>query len=110
MRLPIIKVSRFFTRGNSGTSFGIFIFVKDKDRLNDKRLINHEMIHYVQQKELLFIVHWVLYGMFYVIERLKGKTHSEAKHTNPFEAEAYANDDNLDYLRTRKMFAWAKWV
>lgn len=108
--MPKIIVSKFFTRGNAGTSFGPFIFLDSEERLKDKEVLNHEMIHYKQQVELLFVIHWILYGLFYLRERLNGKDHRTAKHTNPFEAEAYANGDNYNYLKTRKPYSWINYL
>ena len=92
-----------------GFSFFIFIFywkgVKDK-----QTILNHELIHFWQQVELLFIFHWVLYSCFYFFERLKGKKHNEAYMNIPFEKEAYAFEKNYDYVAQRKTFAWIKFI
>ena len=36
-----------------------------------ERTKNHETIHYVQQRELLMIFQWILYGLFHLIGLIK---------------------------------------
>jgi hypothetical protein len=108
--LPII----IFTKGRifryyAGFSFFIFIWIS---RLEKKpaQLIRHEKIHFYQQLELLFVGHWLLYGIFYLVSRYKGREHYIAYRRNPFEEEAYDNDLHEDYLFKRRPFAWVKYV
>lgn len=89
-----------------GLSFFIFVWICD-DKRGERWLIRHEKIHFFQQVELLFVFHWLLYTLFYLLTRLRGHGHFIAYRYNPFELEAYDNDRNEDYLRTRKIFAWA---
>jgi hypothetical protein len=104
-----------------------------------KRLENHESIHWAQQMEmivagaiiaaitvgilLLFGISswWLLtslaflflfFYLWYVIEWfirifING---SKAYKSLCFEREAYQNDDNLDYLKTRKRFSFLKYI
>ncbi|HOX81748.1 MAG TPA: hypothetical protein PLJ60_00045 [Chryseolinea sp.] len=92
-----------------GFSFFIFIFywksVKDK-----QTILNHELIHFWQQVELLFVLHWLLYITFYLIGRLNGKTHDGAYMNIPFEKEAYAFEKNYQYASQRKPFAWLQFL
>ena len=72
-----------------------FIFIRG-NYISDKTL-NHEKIHFEQQKELWIIGFYMLYIFFH----LKfGYNH------NPFEIEAYENESNLKYIETRGKFAW----
>ena len=76
-----------------------FIFVKRKHAaLFTAKVLNHELIHEAQIKELGLIRFYIMYLWFFA----KGGY----KRANPFELEAYANDDDLNYLGNRKMFAW----
>jgi hypothetical protein len=76
----------------NGITLFPFIIVEDK---NDKVLINHEAIHYQQQKEL-----WIIgFYIWYLWEHFKrGHDH------NIFEKEAEAYKYDLTYLKTRKKF------
>lgn len=59
--------------------------------------LNHEKIHIKQQKELFLLGFYV----WYLIEWLR-KGYQKIN----FEREAYANQENLLYLRTRKHFSF----
>lgn len=82
--------------------FGIYI--KEK-YLTDTRMINHEKIHWKQELEMLIIFFYVWYLIEWIIKIF---TTSDAYRSLSFEREAYDNDDNFDYLRERKHFAWMK--
>jgi hypothetical protein len=69
-----------------------FIFVENK---RDRVLINHEKIHYQQAKEL-FVIGFYLWYLWEWIRRGYKK--------NRFEVEAYANEKDLNYLKTRKPY------
>lgn len=64
---------------------------------------NHENIHLYEAKDKK---RWISYYWSYVWEWIKGNPiiypASSAYYTIPYEMEAYANDDNFDYLKTRK--------
>ena len=80
------------------------IYMKEK-YLTNTRTINHEKIHWKQQMEMLIIFFylWYLFEWF-----IKLFTTSDAYRSLSFEREAYDNDDNFDYLKERKHFAWIK--
>ena len=76
-----------------------FIFVKRKHAaLFTHKVLNHELIHEAQIKELGLIRFYIMYLWFFV--------RGGYKRANPFELEAYAHDDDLDYLGNRKGFSW----
>src|SRR5687768_2563199 len=89
----------------TGLSFFIFIWIS-KHTKDEVRLVRHEKIHFLQQIEMLFVFHWICYAFFYLWSRTKGHGHYVAYRYNPFELEAYNNEHDADYLRTRKSFAW----
>jgi hypothetical protein len=104
----VINTRRKIFKHYTGFSFFIFIWISALET-NRERLIRHEMIHFKQQVELLFLFHWILYGLFYLISRLNRQEHYIAYRYNPFELEAYGNDSNPEYLRARKAFAWVRY-
>lgn len=106
----MIRLITWLPGSYKGASFFIFIFLRDKSKLNDYRLINHETIHFYQQLEMLFVFNWILYCFFYLKEILKGKAHDAAYRSNPFEREAYTNDQDLTYIFKRKPYAWIKYI
>jgi len=69
--------------------------------------INHEKIHIRQQAELLLIGFYVLYAYYWLKARLWYKlSNHEAYMAIPFELEAYACEEDFDYLSNRKRLAW----
>jgi hypothetical protein len=95
------KIFNYYT----GMSFFIFIWIWKMTR-DEVRLVRHEKIHFLQQLEMLFIFHWLLYACFYLISRSRGHGHYTAYRYNPFEIEAYDNEHDVDYLTKRRYFAW----
>jgi hypothetical protein len=91
----------------TGLSFFIFIWISKLTK-DEVKLVRHEKIHFLQQMELLFVFHWILYAYFYIVARSKGHGHYAAYRNNPFELEAYDNECDVNYLRSRKFFAWVK--
>ena len=88
--------------------FPFGIFVKRKDYPDYEKLINHEKIHWEQQKEMLciFFYLWYLVEWLINIPKYKNRAYVNLSH----EQEAYDNDQDLDYLKTRKGFAWLKYL
>ena len=113
MKLPIIIenskipvwLSKFAPIEIFAISFGFFIICRDK---LPERTWRHEMIHYRQQQELYFIGQWFLYAYFCLRGLIKYRSAKEAYYKNPFEQEAYTNQDDPIYLLKRKKRAWKK--
>ena len=74
-----------------------------------KTLRRHETIHFQQQLELLFVPHWILYGLFFLIGLIKYRNGMKAYRQIPFEQEAYDNERKTTYLKKRKRYAWIKY-
>tara|TARA_Y100000034_G_scaffold88838_1_gene106714 strand:+ start:2288 stop:2638 length:351 start_codon:yes stop_codon:yes gene_type:complete len=66
----------------------------------------HETIHYQQYIELLFVGFWPLYLFYWARNMAKGLDGSVAYKYIPFELEAYAHDEDPEYLQNRKRYAW----
>lgn len=89
--------------------FGI-LFVRNGVRIDDY-LINHELIHTRQIRELLYVGFYIVYMLmwFALLFRYRFNIHLAYLHI-PFEKEAYANQYNLQYLNVRKPFNWRKYL
>ena len=71
--------------------------------------IQHEEIHWEQQKELLIIGFYLLYGLQFCWEFIRNKARwKKAYRGVAFEREAYTNENVEDYIKKRKHFAWAR--
>ena len=78
-----------------------FIFLPSEECKKNAVLINHERIHLRQQRELLFFgfVIWYFIALY-----------RKGYRAISFEQEAYVFQENLDYLRHRKRFAFYSYV
>ncbi len=89
--------------------FGI-LFVRGNFPLMNST-INHESIHTVQWKELLYIGFLLWYCIEWLIRFIgNGLKGHEAYRNLSFEKEAYANMNKPDYLTTRKPFCFVKYI
>lgn len=84
-----------------------FIFIRNeyKDSVNDVT-INHEKIHFEQQKELSLIVFLIWYIIEYIIRCFK---QGNAYKNIGFEREAYQNAKDFKYLENRKRYSFIKY-
>lgn len=86
--------------------FGI-MFVRNecRNRISDYT-INHETIHTEQMKELGYIPFYIIYLIEWFIRLFcKGNAYRNIS----FEQEAYDNEKNLNYIKTRKRYNWIKY-
>lgn len=74
------------------------------------QLLNHETIHTRQMQEMLYIFFYLWYIIEYLIKRFFNSSQKSAYKALSFEREAYANEDNLDYLKDRQPFSWIKYL
>lgn len=87
--------------------FGI-LFVRKGIKVSEE-MINHEAIHTAQMKEMLYLVFYMWYIIEYIIRRWNN-TAEEAYKKISFEREAYANENNKNYLAERKMYNWINFI
>ena len=62
-----------------------------------KKIINHELIHTAQMKELYYVLFYIIYIYYYAMHGYKD---------NPFEREAYLNQSKDNYLNERIKFSY----
>lgn len=96
-----IKFFEFILKMNI-RAITIFPFIILRSDANpDAVLINHEKIHLRQQLELFIIPFYFWYLLEYF---------SVGYFSNVFEQEAFDNENNLDYLKSRKLFSFVKYI
>jgi hypothetical protein len=102
---PIIKEKNFYSI--EGCTFWPYIFINKE--LQDKRkelVINHERIHFKQQEELLVLFFYFIYGLNWFINFLWCWNSDKAYRRIVFEKEAYKYENDPDYIKNRKPYAW----
>lgn len=86
-----------------------FIFVRKEAQVDDATL-THERIHGEQQKELLIVGFYLLYGTEYVVRLIQYRDFHKAYRMVSFEQEAYRHENDKDYPDSRRHFAWIKYI
>ena len=107
----MILISKYIIpKGYTGLTIYPFVFLKNTQLRNDEVLINHESIHLKQQLELLVLPFYIVYGFEFLFRLLQYKHWKMAYRNISFEREAYGNEDNLDYLNTRRTWRFLKYI
>ena len=86
-------------------TLGFIVCSRDEMTEQTKR---HETIHFQQFLELGFIGFLVIYVWDWLMGLLKYRNGQIAYYEIRAEREAYNNDDNENYLATRKRWQWLK--
>ena len=117
MKPKIIYSTRILKRFSlfmdiAGIALFPFVILKDsykrlESSARTQRIIRHESIHIKQQLELLVLPFYVWYFVEWFI-RLFGK--GSAYRNISFEREAKANENDNQYLKTRKLFSFLKYI
>ncbi|SFZ93264.1 hypothetical protein SAMN05428642_10331 [Flaviramulus basaltis] len=97
-------------KGYTGITIFPFVFLKSKHLKTDSVLINHEKIHLKQQLEMLLLPFYVFYTIEFVIRLFQYKKWHSAYRNISFEREAYLNENNLEYLNNRSLWAFLKYL
>lgn len=84
--------------------FGV-LFVRGNARINE-RTIRHETIHTAQMKEMWYVFFYIWYVIEWLIRLPKGNAYRNIA----FEREAYANQDDLSYLKNRMRFDFVRYI
>ena len=70
----------------------------------DAVLLNHERIHTAQIREWAYLPFYLLYVIEWAWRYARCRNWMSAYRSITFEREAYANQSNLDYLKTRRHY------
>jgi len=123
MKIPIIKYNNKFLNSMSWFmkigGIAIWPYIVLRERYQDKqdnpyyanqtsRIINHESIHIKQQQELFLIPFYLWYFIEWFFKLfIYGK---KAYYNISFEREAYTNENDLNYIKTRKWYSFLKHI
>ncbi|MDO6596079.1 hypothetical protein Q4512_04075 [Oceanihabitans sp. 2_MG-2023] len=106
----MIFISKYMVpRGYTGITIFPFVFLKYTSLMKNKVLINHEKIHLRQQLELLIIPFYILYFIEFLIGLVQLRDWHQAYRNISFEREAYINENDLDYLKSRSFWKFLKY-
>lgn len=108
--MKIIRSKYLPPEGYKAMTIGSLIFVRKSFVLGSAD-INHETIHWEQQKEMLIIPFFIWYIIEFAIKYIYyGFKWHKAYRSISFEREAYSNQENITYLNNREPFAWINYI
>ncbi|QRM89406.1 hypothetical protein FG167_09195 [Lacinutrix sp. WUR7] len=106
----MIFISKYLVpKGYTGISIFPFVFLKYRSLKRNKTLINHEQIHLRQQLELFIISFYFLYFLEFLVRWISCRNWEEAYRNISFEREAYINEKDLNYLKSRSFWNFVKY-
>ncbi len=109
---PILIKSKFLTKLLSVVisvyAITLYPFIISSEEL-DQYTMNHEMIHFEQQKELFVIGFYALYVYDFLKGVIKYKDKDLAYYSIRFEQEAYNYENDLGYIVDREKHAWKEY-
>ena len=85
-------------------------FVLVKSMSPSERLIRHEGIHLRQQIEMLIIFFYVWYILEWTLRCIQYRDRTKAYFNISFEREAYQNEDNPEYLKSRRFWDFINYI
>ena len=106
----LIVAKYLIPKGYRGLTIFPFVFAKAGCDKKNEVFINHERIHLRQQLELLLIPFFVWYFIAFFIRLIQYKNCDLAYRNISFEREAYANENNSDYLKQRSLWSFLKYI
>lgn len=69
---------------------------------------NHEYIHTLQQREMLFVFFYLWYLAEWLVKMVRYRSFNKAYLHISFEREAYCHQHDLTYSQHRRHFAWLR--
>jgi len=106
----VIVVKYLIPKGYRGLTVFPFVFIKHRFDSENKVLVNHEKIHLRQQLELLVLPFFLWYFVEYAVRLLQYKNTNLAYRNISFEREAYANEQDLNYIKKREFFSFLNYL
>ena len=103
MKQKRVYVTKWLPLGRSYYAICLFGFVFSRKPLSPVEL-NHERIHAAQQKELLYVLFFLWYGVEWLFNLIKYRNTLQAYYHIRFEQEAYRHQNDLNYLSHRRSY------
>ncbi len=88
--------------------FGV-IFAR-RDAYITRKTLNHEQIHTMQMREMLYVFFYVWYIVEWLIRLLCCFNSFKAYKNISFEREAKQNEENLNYKNERVHYTWLEYL
>ena len=105
----LIVTKYLIPKGYRGMTVFPFVILREKDGKQNAVLVNHEKIHIRQQLELLVLPFFIWYGVEFLLRWIQFNDKNLAYRNISFEREAYANEKDLNYLKSRSFWKFLKY-
>lgn len=106
-----VVVSKYLIpKGYRGMTVFPFIILRDKLGADYDVLVNHEKIHIRQQLELLVLPFFIWYFADFLVKLIRYRDKNKAYKNIVFEREAYTNENNLKYLKSRSFWRFMRFL
>jgi len=97
-------------KGYDGITVFPFIILRTGSMRSNADLINHERIHLRQQAEMLVVFFFVWYFVEFVFRLVVKRSYHQAYRAISFEVEAYQNEKDPDYLKSRPFWKFMNYL
>lgn len=99
----------WFPKGIRGKALWPWVFIAEGEQ--DPELINHELIHLEQQKEMLLVFAYCWYSVELLLRLLAYKFNAKKAYAmHSMEREARENEGDYTYIRRRDKFAFIMYL
>lgn len=96
-------------KGYRGLTVFPFVFVSQQSEKHNVVLMHHEHIHLRQQMELLVLPFFVWYAIEFLLKWVWYRDRKKAYRNIIFEREAYDQEKNFAYLKSRSFWRFLKY-
>ena len=107
--MRIIRNNFIPSRGFKAVNLFGILFVRE-DAAMDGKDFNHEEIHTVQMKEMLYVFFYLWYVVEWLVRLVQYRDFKKAYRSISFEREAYANERDMGYLGRRRRYSWTGYL
>ena len=107
----ILIVSKYLVpKSFRGLAVFPFVVLRERNAQDYLVLMNHERIHLRQQIELLVLPFFVIYGLDYLVKLIRYRNRNLAYRNVVFEREAFENENDLSYLKSRSYWRFMSYI
>lgn len=106
----VIVTKYLIPKGYNGLTLFPFVMIRNNFDKANKVLINHEKIHIRQQMQLLVLPFLIWYMLEFLFRWIQFRDKNKAYRNISFEREAYANEQNLNYLEEMQLWSFLKYL
>jgi hypothetical protein len=101
---------KLFRKNFNGMTLWPFVVLKHPSLKEDAIFLNHEQIHLRQQVEMLVVFFYLWYGIEFLARWIQYGNRHKAYRNISFEREAYQNETNFNYLKTRRLYKFLNFI